>query len=172
MSKFVFVFLFFLTTKEWIKNLGLCFIIRTKKNKGKTREWLRPFDSGEKSVLFVHFFLHYHTLRSKCFCFLIHLILRYYFLLFYNSNTSIEKKHLAILHPFYPCPVCFTSKIKRTTFNNPAFWIEYQSRSPLPLPPKPDSLFIFRLIWILHLGLVVSCQSYIPSSKTKGRNRI
>lgn len=73
--------------KWWIKFLGLCFIIRTKKHKGKTREWLRPFDSGEKSVLFVHFFLHYHTLRSKCCCFLIYLFLRYYFFFLYNINT-------------------------------------------------------------------------------------
>lgn len=98
---------------------------------------------------------------------------RCYFLLLNNSNTSIEKKHLTISSFFILALfACFTSKIKSTTFNNRAFWIENQSIFPLSLPPKPDSLFIFRLIWHFTswLGCILPILHPIePSQQTKKR---
>ena len=82
-----------------------------------------------------------------------------------SKKSTLQYYILFILILF----ACFTSKIKRATFDNPAFWIEYLSKFPLSLPPKPDSLFIFRLIWILHLGLVVCfiLNPIEPSQQTK-----
>ena len=46
-----------------------------------------PLTVERREYFICPFLLHYHTLRSKCFYFLIYLILRYYFLLLYNINT-------------------------------------------------------------------------------------
>ena len=72
---------------------------------------------------------------------------RCYFLLLNNSNTSIEKKHLTISSFFILALfACFTSKIKRTTFNNPAFWIEYLSYL-YSIIAKTRQPFYIRLVW-------------------------
>lgn len=93
---------------------------------------------------------------------------RCYFLLLNNSNTSIEKKHLAI-SSFYPCPVCFTSKIKRTTFNNPAFWTEYPSCFSIPLLPKQDSLFYIPAY--LNFTSWFGCMFHLTSHRAKPTNK-
>ena len=164
-----FVFLLFLDNQNDESNILDCissYGLRDVKERQESDFVPLTVERRRVFYLFIFFSTIIHCEASVVvFLFILSLGTIFYFsiILIRRSKKSTLQYYILFILVLF---ACFTSKIKRTTFNNPAFWIEFQSCFSIPLPPKTDSLFIFRFIWISHLGLVVSCLSYIPSSKT------